>query len=139
MSQENVEARKLDMGLIREIYDHWNRGEVEATLAHVHPDIEWHTRWLGTPEVYRGHDGLRAFFAAIAEAWDDLRVEPERFVPVSDNRAVVIERLIGRGRGSGIEVDMHVYEAVTASDGLVLKRDVFYSLDEALAVFQAAD
>src|SRR5437763_16865970 len=47
-----AEARKLDLTLIGEIHDLWNRGEVEATLAYVHPDIEWHTRWLGTDEVY---------------------------------------------------------------------------------------
>ena len=128
-----ADARKLDMSLVREIYDHWNRGEAEASLAYVHPDIEWHTRWLGTPEVYGGHDGMRAFFASLADAWEDLRVEPERFIPIADNRAVVVERLIGRGRGSGIEVDMHVYEALTARDGLVIRREVFYELDEALA------
>jgi hypothetical protein len=58
---------------------------------------------------------------------------------LDDNRAVVVDRLIGRGRGSGIEVDMHVNEAITAGDGLVLKREVFYDLDEALAAIQAAD
>jgi ketosteroid isomerase-like protein len=127
------DARKLDLGLIREIYDLWNRGDVEATFAYVHPDLEWHTRWFDAHETYRGRDGLRAFFMAIGEAWEDLRVEPERFVSISDERGVVVERLIGRGRGSGIEVDMHVYEVVTTRDGLISKREVFYSLDEALA------
>jgi hypothetical protein len=31
-----TEARKLDLRLIGEIYDLWNRGEVEATLAYDH-------------------------------------------------------------------------------------------------------
>ena len=127
------DRRTLDMELIRATYDCWNRGDIDGTLEYVHPDVEWHTRWLGTPEVYHGRQGLREFFAAIAETWEQLRVEPERFISISDNRAVVVERLVGRGRGSGIEVDMHVYEAVTVSDGLVAKREVFYSLDEALA------
>lgn len=127
-----AEARKLDLRLIGEIYDRWNRGDVEGALAYVHPDIEWHTRWLGAAEVYRGHDGLRGFFTALAETWEYLRVEPEELIETGDQSAVVVQRLVGRGRGSGIQVDMHVYDAITISDGLVLTRRVFYSLDEAL-------
>jgi ketosteroid isomerase-like protein len=129
-------GRKLDMELIREIYDGWNHGDVEGTLAYVHPEAEWHTRWLGTHDVYHGRDGVREFVAAIAETWEELRVEPERFISLNENQAVIVERLVGRGRGSGIEVDMHVYDAVTVSDGLVIKREVFYDLDEALGTVE---
>jgi ketosteroid isomerase-like protein len=130
-----ADARKLDLDLIREIYDGWNGGEVEATLAYVHPEVEWHTRWMGEAEVYRGHDGLRGFFEALFETWEELRVEPEEFIETGDESGVVVERLVGRGRGSGIQVDMQIYEAITARDGLVLTRRVFYDLDEALAAF----
>ena len=66
-----ADARKLDLDLIREIYDAWNRGEVEATLAYVHPEVEWHTRWMGEAEVYRGRAGLvimRRVFYELDEA-----------------------------------------------------------------------
>jgi len=71
MSQENVD-------IVRAGYEAYNRGDVEAALATLHPRIEW---WPAADEPitdpYRGHDGYRSLVAGAREAVPDLYVEVE--------------------------------------------------------------
>jgi hypothetical protein len=56
MSQENVEAAER-------FIDAYNRRDVEAMLADLDPEIEWHSGILtglgGEAAVFRGHEGFR--------------------------------------------------------------------------------
>ncbi len=65
MSQENVEIARRAM-------DAWDRDDLEAFLAELDPDLEWHTGIEGTAEgaetVFRGHDGVR-------QVWENYRGE----------------------------------------------------------------
>ncbi|MFL5867016.1 MAG: nuclear transport factor 2 family protein, partial [Thermoleophilaceae bacterium] len=54
-----------------------------------------------------GYEGVASYVAKIAEAIDDYRMAPERFIDVSDNRVLVFSREGGRGKGSGAEVQTH--------------------------------
>jgi ketosteroid isomerase-like protein len=58
MSEENVEVARRAM-------DAWDRDNLEAFLAELDPDIEWHTAIEGTVEgaetAFRGHDGRVKF------------------------------------------------------------------------------
>ncbi len=53
-----------DEQLIRTALERWNRGDWEAALEHVDPEVEWRTATvlLDLPEVSHGHDGVRAFW-----------------------------------------------------------------------------
>jgi ketosteroid isomerase-like protein len=57
MSQEVLQ-------MVRAGYDAYNRGDVEAALATLHPNIEW---WPADDEPitdpYRGHEGYRKLVA----------------------------------------------------------------------------
>ena len=52
--RENVE-------LVRRAYDAWNRDDMDACLALMDPEVEWHTtgRLPDVEPVYRGHEGVR--------------------------------------------------------------------------------
>ena len=39
----------------------FNSGGVEQMLDWIHPDAEWHL-YLGSEDVYRGHDGIRRYY-----------------------------------------------------------------------------
>ena len=56
MSQENVE-------LFRRSLDAFNRGDVEAWLATIHPDVTFAPIRASVEGAYRGHAGIRRFFA----------------------------------------------------------------------------
>jgi len=66
MSQENVE-------IVREIIDAWNAEDLERWLACWDPFCVWvpgmRSRMEGT-QTYRGHEGLRRYWAEDAEVWD---------------------------------------------------------------------
>ena len=47
-------------------------------------------------------------------------------------RVVVAVRLSGRGRESGVELEMHVAHLWTVRDGKVVRGDVYRTADEAL-------
>jgi ketosteroid isomerase-like protein len=52
--------------LVRELWDAFERGGIEAVLAIADPDVEWEP-YGGGGTVYRGHDGLRAYMQSRAE------------------------------------------------------------------------
>jgi ketosteroid isomerase-like protein len=67
-----------EVAAVRAIYDAFERRDVEAALVHVAPDVELlppgTAAEVGRTEPYRGHDGVRQYFADAARVWDDLRL-----------------------------------------------------------------
>jgi ketosteroid isomerase-like protein len=65
--------------VVRGIYDAFARRDVEAVIALAHPDGEFHLAGtaaaVGRTEPYRGHEGLREYFAQADSTWDELRIE----------------------------------------------------------------
>ena len=75
MSQENVE-------IVRRVADAYNRRDVGAMLAELHPEIEWHP-WLqvqlgGGATVYRGHQGVHEGIRDGEEAFLNSRQRHQR-------------------------------------------------------------
>jgi uncharacterized protein len=97
MSREDVEAFKRAM-------DAGNRRDVEALLAELDPDVEWHAAlpMLGGDAVYRGHDGVRKF---LPEVWEVLADTELEFPEIRDagDQVVALGHFRGRGKGSGVE------------------------------------
>jgi ketosteroid isomerase-like protein len=88
-------------------YDAISRGDIEGMLERVDPEIEVVTSgaFLDQGAVYRGHDGLRAFFAMLHDAFEELSYELLELEQLDDARVLAIVRVRGRGKGSGLEVD----------------------------------
>ncbi len=60
MSEENVE-------IVRSVIEAHGRGDFAAVFAAYDPEVEWHVGGVGSAvsdlkPVYRGHDGVRAFW-----------------------------------------------------------------------------
>jgi ketosteroid isomerase-like protein len=96
MSQENVE-------LVRSIYADWERGDF-SSVAWAHPDIEYVITDGPTPGRWTGHAGLRDGFHHFAGAWDTLHVKATEFRELDDERVLVLTRLSGHGRRSGLDL-----------------------------------
>jgi len=75
-------GRTADAGsavdIVQGIYDAFARRDLEGMLALTAPDGEFHLAGtasvIGRTEPYRGHDGLREYFAHVAQAWDELQI-----------------------------------------------------------------
>lgn len=72
----NPGSRKSEVETVRAIYDAFARRDVDAALAYLSDDCEFHAQGTaaltGRADPYRGHAGVRAYFADAARVWDDL-------------------------------------------------------------------
>jgi ketosteroid isomerase-like protein len=105
--------------IVRHGYERLNAGDVEGFLELCDPEIELHD----VPEipgsaVYRGHEGIKSWWTTVTESMEELRFE---FVEVAegDEMIAVVTRAVGRGRGSGAEVDWTFTTVWGFRDGLI--------------------
>jgi len=129
MSQENVD-------LARSGYEAFNRGDIEWVVKHASPDVEFKLRGaraLDLPPVYRGRDGLRQLFNEwFVGAWEGtLRQDVERIYDLDDHRVLGLVTFRGRGRESGIDVELRYAHIFTVREGLVTHIEGFLSWEEA--------
>src|SRR5215210_7389000 len=124
MSQENVEV-------VRRAYEAYGRGEMDAAIdTYMHPEIEWETRWPGLPSWFHGREGVSEWFERVMEPI-------EMKMDLLDVRAVGAQvlasyRAHGAGRSSGVPTAMRIFDLLTFRDGLIARRQTFYTEAEAL-------
>ena len=124
MSQENVE-------IVRRLLDQYNEtGEPPWGLFD--PEVEWvidPAAWVAG--TYLGHDGVREFFARVAEAFDRLQLEIDSFLDAGD--AVVS---LGRTRVhrelSGVTTGQPLAMVWRVRDGRVVVARSYLRPEEAL-------
>jgi ketosteroid isomerase-like protein len=87
---------KPNVAVVRGFYE---AVDVPAMLEFLDPQIEWRgpesLPWGGT---FRGHDGVRKFFAIVADRIAEARREKQHYVDAGE-RVVVLLRSIGRAKG----------------------------------------
>ena len=123
MSEENVEA-------LRSAVDAINRGDIEAALELVDPDIEWQTELIGTP-VYRGHEGARQGFRDVMTAWESWQMEPIEFLE-GDDHVFMAVHVNARGRTTGATVEARVFYVLDFRHGKVVRFQGFTQRSQAL-------
>jgi uncharacterized protein len=126
MSQEVLE-------MVRAGYEAYNRGDIEAALAPLHPSIEW---WPAADEPitapYRGHAGYRKLVAGAREAVPDLQLEVEELFATGEC-VVVCVHFWGRGRESGVPVEIRETHVARLRDGKIIEVREYREKAEALA------
>jgi ketosteroid isomerase-like protein len=130
MSEQNVEV-------VRRIYAAAARRDPTAVLAEYDPEVEWdvsrsHMARLVGQGVYRGHDGLRRFFRAYHDAWEEVSYRFEELIDASDDTVLSVDIEQARGRSSGADVQLTQYAIWTIRDGKVIRAAWFASRAEAL-------
>jgi uncharacterized protein len=124
VSQEDVE-------LLREALAALDEGGVEAVLPFIDPEFEFSTppQISVEPDTYRGHDGMRRYFAQWYDAADLVRLVPEEFIDAGD-RVVVDVRLMARGKETGIETELPAGMVWHVRDGRAVRAEIFPTLEE---------
>jgi ketosteroid isomerase-like protein len=93
--------------IVRALYYAFARRDVDAAIALADPSLEFWAQGTGeraartTP--YRGHEGLREYFADVAEQWDELTVEPDDF-RFAGSGVIVFGRARGRAGDDTLDV-----------------------------------
>jgi ketosteroid isomerase-like protein len=124
--------------IVRLGFERLNSNDLEGFLELADPEIELHD----VPEipgstVYRGHDGIRRWWATVTEPMEELRFE---FGEVTEGREkiAVVTRAVGRGRGSGAEVDWTFTTVWGFRDGLISYHHGYSDHADALRVIGAS-
>ena len=84
------------------------------------------------PQHLQGVPVMLEFWEQMRTAWDDLTREPLEFIQAPGERVVVLVRQSGRGRESGVPVEIHFFHLLTIRDGRVRKVEVFRDRADAL-------
>ena len=119
--------------IVRRGYEALNGGGIEAALDFFDPDvvIDFPPEISPEPQTLRGHDAIRRWFEALAEIMEGVRIEPEELIEAGD-QVVAPVRLIGTGRGSGIEGVQRVTQVWTLRDGRAVRMDAYAEKSSAL-------
>ena len=122
-----------DLATVRAAYDAFGRGDLDALYELLHPDIEWRT----TPEVpflgtYQGLDEFLRGMNEWTESFDEITTEIEEFIDAGEH-ALVFHRMHGRGRDSGAEVDLAIWQVVSVRDGKLVRMLDFNDREDAFA------
>ena len=132
MSQENVK-------LARAMIEAFDRGDLDAVLANVHPRIVWRVGSfaeltdLGLDPVYVGHEGVLRFWAEWLKAWETVSFEQEDLIDAGPDRVIQVLSQRMRGQASGAEVEQTSYASIwTIRDGALFELEFFRSREEAL-------
>jgi ketosteroid isomerase-like protein len=116
-------ARNAD--IVRQVFDAFSRRDLQALIALSDPEIVFQPqtgRLAGRDEPYRGHEGLRAYLADVAQVWQELRSEPDEYVEL-DDRVVCTGRVYAWGIGRVI--DAPAGWVWRLRDGLVVEGRVY--------------
>jgi ketosteroid isomerase-like protein len=133
MSQENVETAKRCV-------DAFDRRDLDELTEISTADYEWVGAFLGVVEggSYRGREGMVRYFSEAEETWQYFSVSGEEFRDLGD-RVLVVGRMEGRGRGSGVKVDTSYTMVVEFREGKVARSRAYLDHGDALRAVGLAE
>jgi ketosteroid isomerase-like protein len=90
---------------VRQIYAAFARRDLAAALEHAAPDIELRPAGtaarIGRTEPYRGHAGVREYFADAERLWQDIRISAGDFRATA-NGVIVFGQVEGTAAGERV-------------------------------------
>jgi ketosteroid isomerase-like protein len=120
---------KVDVA--KRVVDAYNRRDVDGFFAGLAtPDFEWYPALIRALDGggVRGREGVERFVVDTEENWEELQIVAEEFRDLGD-RVLVLGRMKGRGKGSGVPVDQP-FASILDFRGDRIRRDRVY-LDHA--------
>jgi ketosteroid isomerase-like protein len=91
--------------LAREIFEAFNRRDIDAGLELVTDDVEFVARTADIAnegEPYVGRAGIRKYYDDVARVWEELEVTPTEIREL-DDAVLALGRVYGRGEGGYIQ------------------------------------
>lgn len=121
------------MEIVRNAFDAFTRDDIQGVLGLCDKDIvvTQPPELPGVAAQQRGHSGVLEAFSIWPEQWDDYRIEILRILDPGDH-VVVTARTGGRGKQSGVEVEMDFTFVFTVRDEKIVEMQIFMREDQAL-------
>jgi len=133
MSRQNVNT-------VRRLFEYWERGEWRASAELFHPEFEaiFSAGAFPDPGTYHGARSTLDAWRRWLDAWEEFSLELEDAIPAGDEKVVVLNRLRGRGKASGIAIDSEV-GCIFELDGGRIVRMTFCDRRQALEAARSGD
>jgi ketosteroid isomerase-like protein len=127
VSESNLE-------IVRRLFARFAEGGVDAVLdgADENIVIEIPSDLSAEPDTYRGHEGVRRYFAGFEGMIDDVRYEAFELTAQGDF-VLAHSRMSGRGVTSGLEVNLEVYVLHELAGGKIVRIRPYADLEDAQA------
>jgi len=124
MSRENIEA-------VRRVYEGWAQGDFSENDA-FDPEVEF--AMVDWPEGSNAHgrDAMWRSWRSALSAWEDFRAEPIEFIDAGEDSVVVLNRIEGRGKGSGARVQADTATVWALEAGKVVGLALYWDIAKAL-------
>jgi ketosteroid isomerase-like protein len=119
--------------LIAELLVAYREGDDEKFRELMHPDGEVY----GDPSIinsgtYRGFEGFQRWVREWEEAWEGISYELGEIVGVSESILVAPVHVVGRGAGSGVQIDTVFGWLYEWRDGRLSRFHVYATVEDAL-------
>ena len=131
---------KSNIEVVQRLFELFGEGRgVEPALEMIHPDvvIDIPPTMSAEPDTYRGHDGVRRYFAGFEGMLDEVRYQPGELIAVGD-AVIARAHMSGRGVSSGLDVGLDSYVVHEFADGKVVRLTPYPDLESARAALDAA-
>jgi ketosteroid isomerase-like protein len=126
VSQSNVEV-------VHALLERWNAGDHAVLTEYTTSDFAFFPALDRTVEgdSYRGREGIERYFEMVSDTWEELHVLGDEIRDLGD-RVLVLGRVEGRGRGSGVQVDAPAGIVVDFRGGKMSRVRAYLDRGEAL-------
>ncbi len=112
-----------------------NRRDFEVLFLAIDPEIEHHPAAdvlpPGMDDVSHGHDGYERVWRQMIDSFEDFHGEPQEVIDLGDQLLATIEYQ-GHGSGSGVPVNIPLFQLFRLQRGLVVWQKDFTDRSEAL-------
>jgi ketosteroid isomerase-like protein len=123
--RQNIEA-------IKQAYAAAGQGNLEGMLDIIDPEIVLRDRPESPdPRTYHGHTGVRQALESSEESFESFELQPEEFI-AEGNYVIVVLKMRGTGRGSGVPVEERIAHQWKVHDGKVVALQVYSDPDDAV-------
>lgn len=118
MPQETV-------AVVRDIYDAFARGDVEAIFGLVHPEVRlYQSDQLPWGGEYREHEGFGEFLTKLTSTVES-KLETGLFIDDEDGHVVQVGRTRGKVRATGKEFDVPEIHVWTIEEGKAIRYEAY--------------
>jgi ketosteroid isomerase-like protein len=124
--------------IVRRLFERFAEGGVEATMDAFHEElvIEIPPDLSAEPDIYRGHDGVRRYFAGFDGMIEDVRYEPIELSAAGERVVLAHIRLGGRRVSSGVDVDLEAFVVHEFADGKIVRMRPYPDIESARAAIR---
>ncbi len=121
-----------NIDLVRSIYATWGRGDF-SSVGWADKEIEFVIVGGPDPGSWTGVAGMAEGWRGWLSAWDHYNAEADEYRELDGDRVLVLGRMRGRGKTSGVSVETEFANLLWIRDGKVMRLCLYSNRDRALA------